>query len=144
MVWVPLTFNDALHLMNLISCYSHWQNLSIPRLCRSNVYGQHMLQIYTRTLIEFYWLWTLYTLHWGHMIIWTAATKAHSVICPTVKAKFGDMPDSESKIWGYVQWQSITRASTSGPSKDSQALGSMEAISSVTQAPPMKKRKVRE
>ena len=49
MVWVPLTFNDTLHLTNSISCYSHWPNLSIPRLCRSNVYGQRVLQIYTRT-----------------------------------------------------------------------------------------------
>jgi hypothetical protein len=51
---------------------------------------------------------------------------------------------SKSKIADVDNRQSITRASTSGPSKDSQALESMEANSSVTQASPMKKRKVRE
>jgi hypothetical protein len=110
MVWVPLTFNDALHLTNSISCYSHQPNLSIPRLCRSNVYGQRVLQIY-RSNSAAYLLLTgfVHALHWGHTFVWTAATKAHSVIRPTMRAKFGDMPDGESRIRLWIAQYSAGR-----------------------------------
>jgi len=63
---------------------------------------------------------------------------------PPIATPIDGITTGEVPVTTIDNRQSITRASTFGPSKDSQALESMEAISSVTQAPPTKKRKVKE